>query len=438
MDVVAVHQLKEKLFSELSKLDLLSIYELYRKAIPVTADIERYGIHFNIDVLDLLAEEARQELSQAEMKLRRIVGLETKLSFPALARWAADNLSKDIVASWPKTGKRESLSFSRNALQDISALDGTSFDKEFIQRIKDYSEPKSFLSVVDSSYRRHYFPKTGRIYTQFKLSGAISGRYTSSEPNLQNVKRESKIRALFRATPDKIFVGADFGQLELRCVAHLSLSEKMIQAYEKGKDLHRGTAALIANISEDEVTPEQRTAAKPVNFGNLYGQGATTLRKTAKYQYGVEMTEKEARAALKQFRSGYPKVSKWQNSEETKARQEGRTVSKCGKARKIGADRVYTLSRNHPVQAAAGEVMLHSLIILYERLQTSGLSNTVHIVSCIHDELILEIDDSEKIVASAKQLLKESMISGMLQVFPTATLRDLVDVKVGSSWAELK
>jgi DNA polymerase I len=167
--------------------------------------------------------------------------------------------------------------------------------------------------------RRH--PVTGRLHPSFKIGGASSGRLSVEKPNVQNPPRGPTFRALFIPPPGHVMIGADYSQIELRVAALLSKDRNMLGAYERGEDLHRLTAASVAGVAPADVTPEQRTAAKAVNFGNLYGQGPDGLAKTARLKYGVEMTREEAANALHRFHAAYPDLAAWKRQQAAWALQ---------------------------------------------------------------------------------------------------------------------
>ena len=203
----------------------------------------------------------------------------------------------------------------------------------------------------------------------------------------------------------------------------------MLDAYARGEDLHAKTAASIAGIPLDQVTPGQRQAAKPVNFGTLYGQQAPGLSNVARTNYGVEMTLQDATTALKGFSRAYPQLAHWQTQRRQQAEQQGYVTSHCGLVRDFRTQRkgyLFGEAVNMPVQATAAEILLASLKRLRYRLY-----------GCVHDEITLLVPTTQ--TEDAMTHLNDIMQFGFLEVFPSGEklLNGLVDVKTGTTWAEV-
>jgi DNA polymerase-1 len=209
----------------------------------------------------------------------------------------------------------------------------------------------------------------------------------------------------------------------------------MLQAYARGEDIHRKTAAALAGVRLKEVTPEQRQAAKAVNFGLLYGQGPKGLARYAKTNYGVDMSEKEAREAREAFFQTYPGLRRWQTETARQAEGSNRVVTPGGRIRDFAREErgyQYTEALNTPVQGGAAEVLLATLPKLDKYLE--GLD--AKLVNIVHDEIVLEV--AEQDAERAKQAVEKAMVEGMLAMFPNASTVGLVEAKAGANWAEVK
>jgi DNA polymerase-1 len=231
-----------------------------------------------------------------------------------------------------------------------------------------------------------------------------------------------------------VLIGADFSQIELRVAALLSGDWNMLDAYRSGIDLHRKTAAAIAGCAVDAVTPQQRNGAKPVNFGNLYGQAAKGLAKQAKLDYGVDMTTSDASQALLKFQMAYPQLEHWKRQQVAKAMQYRQVQTKLGLVRDFDAQHQGYLkgeAQNCPVQGSAAEVLLASLVRLPDALK--GTDATLY--HTVHDEI--ELACSPDCADQAAAGLQDAMVQGFIDVFPegAALTNGLVDVHTGSSWA---
>jgi DNA polymerase-1 len=231
-----------------------------------------------------------------------------------------------------------------------------------------------------------------------------------------------------------MLVVADYSQIELRVAALLSGDREMLKAYARGRDLHRLTAAAVTGVAPEAVTPDQRQAAKAVNFGLLYGQGHRGLARYARATYGVSMSEEEARRAQETFFRTYPGLRRWQQETAQRARRTNRVVTPWGRvrdfSRETGGYR-YTEALNTPIQGAAAEIMMAALARITHRL---GNLDT-KLVNVVHDEIVLETPTAVQPAAAA---LERAMVEGFLAVFPGAAVENLVEVKAGANWAEAK
>lgn len=233
-----------------------------------------------------------------------------------------------------------------------------------------------------------------------------------------------------------MLVGADYSQIELRVAALLSGDRGMLEAYQRGDDLHRLTAAHVAGVSPDAVTKEQRQAAKAVNFGTLYGQRPAGLAENAQTTYGVEMTKDQAAQALLRFDMAYPQLAAWKRQQIGLAQQQRRVTTRLGLVRDFdiqGQGYLQGEAVNIPVQGSAAEVLMASLARLPSDL--SGID--AHLYHNVHDELVLDVAPEQ--AGAAANALRSAMVAGFLQVFPEGeTLTaDLIDVKQGHNWAEV-
>ncbi len=195
------------------------------------------------------------------------------------------------------------------------------------------------------------------------------------------------------------------------------------------------TAATTAGVPSEEVTKDQRQAAKPVNFGLLYGQGYRGLARYAKATFGVDMTENDALLAREAFFKAYPDLRHWQQSAAQDAERTKRVVTPCGRIRDFSKEARgyrYTETLNTPIQGGAAEVLMAALSRLPKYLK--GID--AKLVNIVHDEIVLEV--ANKDIDCAKEALEKVMVEGMLAVFPLASTRNLVESKAGNNWAEAK
>ena len=244
---------------------------------------------------------------------------------------------------------------------------------------------------------------------------------------------------LFKAPPSRTFVIADYSQMELRVAAIVAGEEVLLEAYREGNDTHRLTAGMILDKSADMVTKEERQLAKAVNFGLLYGQGSKGLRDYAASSYGVEISEKKAGDYRRAWFKAYPAFGRWHARTASDARRALAIRTPAGRERRwISDDRNAsrgfreTEAYNTPVQGGAAEAMLAALGVLPDALATAGLDATL--LAVVHDEVIVEVAENQ--AEAARLIVEQSMVAGMLIIFPGAATTGLVEATIAPSWAE--
>lgn len=407
------------------------LYRLWHDAAAVLASLSLRGQQIDWDAHSALRTAWAAEQEQLRVALKSaLVGINLNSS-PQLGEWLAQHLPSSRIEIWPRTD-------TGRLKTDAEAL-ALSADLPGVQQLLRYKTVTKLLGTYGTGYARHRNPVTGRLHPDFSIGFTLTGRIAASKPNTQNPPRQAAIRQLFVPSAGRRMIGADFSQIELRVAALLSRDRDMIRAYSRQQDLHRLTAAAIAGIAPDAVTKEQRQAAKAVNFGNLYGQGAKGLARTAWNSYGATMTEQEARHALRRFDAAYPSLAAWKRQQVRMANERRQVCTVRGLIRDFDAQGTGYLAGeavNVPVQGSAAEIMLETLTRLPAALRPSGATLSHN----VHDELVIEADAGCADRAAAA--LAESMRAGMLAVFPEAERLglagpDLVEVKQGHNWAEV-
>ena len=406
------------------KTDQMQVYQLMKEAQTAVAKLELNGFCFDVVGHVELMADWTEKLERAEQDTRRLLGSEINLSSPKqIATWLDNHLDTSIKTTWPRTASGQ-LSTDADTLAQYS-------DHPLVTPLLRYRETGKLLSTYGESFSAHVNPLTGRIHANFRIGGAATGRFTCSSPNIQNPPRDKSFRSLFTAAPGKILVIADYNQIELRVAALLSKDSVLLATFEKGEDLHRKTASALTGIPMNTVTKEQRQMAKAVNFGLLYGQRAKGLRQYAKSAYGVNMTEQQAISARRSFFNSYSGLAAWQRNHG------GLTYAftPSGRYRNLttsnGTIR-YTEAINTPIQGGAAEVLLAALSILDRQLD--GLD--AKLVNIVHDEVVVETSPDS--LVQSIEAVEKSMIQGMLAIFPNASTKNLVEVKIGGSWGEGK
>jgi len=319
-----------------------------------------------------------------------------------------------------------------------------STDEEVLSELAlDYPLPKILLEARQLAKLKGTYtdklpkmvnPETGRVHTSYAQAVAVTGRLASSDPNLQNIPVRTaegrRIRAAFIAPPGSVIVSADYSQIELRIMAHLSQDARLLQAFAAGEDVHRATAAEIFGVRPSEVGPDQRRVAKVINFGLIYGMSAFGLARQLDLERGA------AQAYSERYFARYPGVAQYMAATREKARTQGYVETVCGRrlwlpeirssqaARRQAAERA---AINAPMQGSAADLIKSAMIAVQDWLDRERLQT--RLLLQVHDELVLEVQDAE--LARVRSELPRLMTASADLRVPL-----VVDVGAGANWDE--
>jgi DNA polymerase-1 len=431
-DAIVAYRLWPLLQPELHRTGRWDAYELQRRVIPAVADMRLRGLGFDE------AEHARQteawtrELTDARREYHRLTG-NPPPSKPAEVRdWLATVLDPTRLATWPRTATGK-LSIESTYLKRLAHV-------ESARPVLALLAKEKLLANFGGKLASCISPVTGRLHCDYNIAGSKAGRFSASNPNLQQLpaQRAPEFKRCIVAAPGNLLVGCDWSQIEMRAAAWIARDRALTQVYADGRDLHTETAAKMVGVPIARVTKEQRQAAKPVNFGAIYGIGPRSLAEDAFANYGVEMSEREARSALDHFFGAYSQLNQWRRDHADLCQRRGYV--------RIGAGRVveakwepsghlsFPQCCNLPIQGICADAMLRALQLTYTRLRQAGIRGGL--VANVHDELLLEVveDDAE----AARQLLQQTMVDALTETFPDAPANDVAAASIGSNWAELK
>jgi DNA polymerase I len=400
-NVEAVRQLVDTLQDDLEfreELDLFLAYEL--PLVPVLARMEHAGIGVDRPYLEEMGAELREKIAAVESKIHELAGEPFNVnSTDQLRAILYDQLQLPILKK-TSTGKPST---------DASVLQ--KLDHPLVSALLEYRE----LEKLRSTYVDGYLPlidPDGRIRTRFNQMAATTGRLSSDSPNLQNIPVRSEsgrtIRRAFIAGEGNEFLVADYSQIELRVLAHMSGDPFLIEAFQAGLDIHTATAARVWGVVPEEVTSEQRRRAKMINFGLLYGMEAFGLADR------LGISREEAREHIDTYFAQFHHVKEYMSSVVTTARNQGYTTTLFGRRRylpELKSDNFRIrqmgerMALNAPVQGTAADIIKAAMIQLDATLREEELATTLLLQ--IHDELILEVPEEEKVVA--EKLVTETM-----------------------------
>jgi len=393
--------------------------------IPVLSRIERTGALVDDTLLFQQSQELSERLAELETQAWDLAGQQFNLASPKqLGEIMFEKLEIPVLK---KTAKG-APSTKEEVLQELAL---------------DYPLPKVILehrglAKLKSTYTDKLpvmiNPVTGRIHTSYHQAGTATGRLSSSDPNLQNIPIRTaegrRVRQAFIAKPGCLLVAADYSQVELRIMAHLSEDPSLLEAFNAGQDIHRATAAEVFSVEPEAVTTDQRRSAKAINFGLIYGMSAFGLAR----QLGIN--RKQAAEYIELYFARYPGVQNYMNNIRTTAAENGFVETIYGRRlylpeinsrngmRRQAAERT---AINAPMQGTAADIIKRAMISVDRWLQSSDLQSRM--IMQVHDELVLEVPESE--LEIVKQGLIERMESAAELLVPL-----VVDVGVGNNWDE--
>lgn len=276
---------------------------------------------------------------------------------------------------------------------------GIYFDKELWKEAKKYSKQN-----ID--YTKYINPNTSKIHATFNQIGTATGRVTTSSPSIQNVSREERVRACFKAAEGNVLIIGDYSQVELRVVAEATNEGVMIEAFKSNTDLHAFTASKVLGKEIQYVTREERQAAKAINFGLIYGMGPAGLVKYAKESFNTDISEDKAAMFIVTFFETYPGIKAWHNNANKSKADGAKTVG--GRIRKWDSPPLMRSLCNSKVQGTASDMMKKSLGNLIELRKFYNLRFSI--VNVVHDEIIIEAYDIGENVKRTEEVLRKAMI----------------------------
>jgi DNA polymerase-1 len=413
---------------ELEDHELLRLLETIElPLIGVLTDMEWRGVRIDLERLGEIARAFARELAELEQAIYRAAGTEFNINSTPQLRHVLFEKIQLPVQKKTKTGP----STDYEVLEQLAGQ-----GHEVPRLLIEYRELSKLKSTYVDALPGFINPHTGRIHTSFNQTGAATGRLSSSDPNLQNIpvrtRRGEAIRRAFVAAPGALLLTADYSQIELRLLAHLSGDAAFVQAFEQGGDIHRQTAAIIFNVPQDQVTPEMRSRAKTINFGTIYGQGPFALSR----QLGI--SQEDARAFIQEYFTRFAGVRAWLDRTVAEARQRGYVETLCGRRRYIPElkDRNFNIrafgertATNSPLQGSAADLIKLAMIGIAGALKERRLASRM--ILQVHDELVLEVPTGEEEVA--RELVKRHMEQATRLRVPL-----VVTTGMGTNWLDAK
>ncbi|HDT6546720.1 TPA: DNA polymerase I [Kluyvera ascorbata] len=418
-------QLHLKMWPKLQKNEgpLRIFNEIEMPLVPVLSRVERNGVKIDPAVLHAHSQEIAKRLVELEQKAYDIAGEEFNLSSPK---------------------QLQTILFEKQGIKPLKKTPGgaPSTSEEVLEELAlDYPLPKVILEYRGLAKLKSTYtdklplminPKTGRVHTSYHQAVTATGRLSSTDPNLQNIPVRNdegrRIRQAFIAPEDYVIVSADYSQIELRIMAHLSRDEGLLKAFAEGKDIHRATAAEVFGLPLESVTGEQRRSAKAINFGLIYGMSAFGLARQ------LNIPRKEAQKYMDLYFERYPGVLDYMERTRAQAKEQGYVETLDGRrlylpdikasnaARRAGAERA---AINAPMQGTAADIIKRAMIAVDGWLETE--KPRVRMIMQVHDELVFEVhkDDVDAVAKKVHELMENST---------TLDVPLLVEVGSGENW----
>ena len=398
-------------------------HDIEMPARQVIWQIERNGILIDANVLARQSHEMGQKIMALEAQAYELAGQPFNLASPKqLADILFEKLGLPVKKKTPSGGPST----------DEEVLSELALDYPLPKLLLEHRSLSKLKGTYTDKLPRMVNPQTGRVHTHFSQASVVTGRLASTDPNLQNIPVRSeegrKIRTAFIAPPGSSIVSADYSQIELRIMAHLSEDERLLDAFAHGEDVHRATAGEIFGVTPLEVGPDQRRVAKSINFGLIYGMSAFGLAR----QLGLERSA--AQTYIDRYFARYPGVARYMEEARETARQKGYVETAFGRRlwfpdirssngnRRQGAERA---AINAPMQGTAADLIKLAMIAVQDWLEKSGLKS--RLVLQVHDELLLEVPDDELMII-------RTHLPRLMSSVADLKVPLLVEIGIGPNW----
>jgi len=425
-DADVTFQLYEKLDKEIKKEKLKKIaYDVEFPLDPVLEDMEYEGIKIDETALNNFSDELEILLKNYIKQIYKISGEEFNINSPKQLQ----------VILFEKLGLTTGRKTKTGYSTDARSLEYLRGEHEIIDLILSYRQAAKLKSTYADALPNLINPKTGRIHTSFNQTVASTGRLSSLDPNLQNIPIRTDMgkeirKAFVPRDKDHLLLSADYSQIELRIMASICGDEGMSEAFKKGEDIHRSTAALVFMVSPEDVTDDMRRKAKEVNFGILYGIGPFGL----KTRLGI--TQAHAKEIIETYFNTFKRVKEFMNNSVTSAKDKGFAETILGRRRYLrninSNNRVVSqaeerIAINMPIQGSAADMIKIAMINIHKELQKRKIKTKM--VLQVHDELLFDAHKDE--VDELKPVIKKLMESALPLNVPV-----IVDVGTGNNWLD--
>ena len=397
----------------------------------VLAEMEMTGALIDTEFFGEMSKDLAKRLAEIEKEIFGHVGKTFNINSP---QQLSDVLFNHLRLEPPDKGRKTTTGFYSTSADVLEALRGKHPVLDFILEHRELSKLKStYVDALPAALDAN----TGRVHTSYSQIGAVTGRLSSNNPNLQNIPIRTetgrRVRNGFIADKGSLLLSVDYSQIELRIVAHMAQDEAMLAAFRAGEDIHATTAAAVYDIPLENVTKDMRRHAKAINFGLIYGMSAFGLTRT------TELTLAEAEDFVKAYFKKFPGIKKYLDGIRRQAAEIGYVETLLGRRRYFpalqGKQNVQMKNReereaiNAPIQGTAADIMKIAMLQIPSALKSAGLN--AKMLLQVHDELVLEVPKKE--IEATARVVRETMASAYPMSIPLET-----EARAGVSWGEMK
>jgi len=404
------------------------VYEtLDRPLVPVLAQMERSGIKVDRDVLSRMSNAFAQKMAGLEAEIYELAGERFNVGSP---KQLGEILFDKMSLEGGKKGKTGAYATGADILEDLAAE-----GHDLPARVLDWRQLSKLKSTYTDALQDHIHPETGRVHTSYVITGAVTGRLASTDPNLQNIPIRSeegrRIRTAFVAEAGHKLVALDYSQIELRILAHIAGIDSLKQAFREGQDIHAMTASEMFNVPMDEMTPEIRRQAKAINFGVIYGISGFGLARN------LRIPRSDAQGFIDRYFERFPGIRAYMDDTVEFAKKEGRVETLFGRrihtpeinTKGPGAGFAKRAAINAPIQGTAADIIRRAMIRVPQVI--ADLPATMLLQ--VHDELVFEVaEDAVETVTARVRDVMEAAAEPVLHL----DVPLVVDAGVGDTWAE--
>jgi DNA polymerase-1 len=431
-DAAVTLALVPKLTEQLKNHNVLELFHnLEMPLVMVLGKMEQNGIALDVPFFEKMSTELTDRLHQIEDLIKSQVGYSVNLN-------STQQLSKALFETLKlEPPDRRQRTASGHFSTSAEVLEVIRHQHPVVEMILEYRELAKLKSTYVDTLPLQVNPKTGRVHTSFNQTGSVTGRLASSEPNLQNIPVRTdlgrKVRNGFIASPGMVLLSVDYSQIELRIVAHMAQDESMLNAFREGQDIHAATAAAVNNVPLSAVTKSQRSHAKAINFGLIYGMSAFGLSRSA------DITLAEAEDFVRAYFNQFPGVKRYLDSIRQQAARRGYVETLLGRRRYFPnlqnqtnvniRNREEREAINAPVQGTAADIMKIAMLKVPPAIQAAGLH--AKLILQVHDELLLECPKDE--LKQTAQVVQQTMEQAYTLSIPLET-----EARSGLNWGELE